>query len=165
MAILIFNKYESVAPEFQRHAQGPRGRVLAATPRGLSCNACFAMLLQPTLSLCTDSTCTSRANPFIAYDPMPLAEFLPIYRDLLEQVQFFICEEEGQRCGMAQIHWGTRVAQLTGVSKAAGGQASMSYSFRDMVLSGTTIVTLGETVTLSKINGTALTLSLAEATK
>jgi hypothetical protein len=34
-----------------------------------------------------------------------------------------------------------------------------------MVLSGTTIVTLGETVTLSKINGTALTLSLAEATK
>ncbi|MFP6857131.1 MAG: hypothetical protein VCA73_07665 [Roseibacillus sp.] len=104
-------------------------------------------------------------NPFIAYDPMPLAEFLPIYRDLLEQVQFFLYEEEGQRCGMAQIHWGTRVAQLTGVSKAAGGQASMSYSFRDMVLSGTTIVTLGETVTLSKINGTALTLSLAEAAK
>ncbi|MFP6877334.1 MAG: hypothetical protein VCA37_10935 [Roseibacillus sp.] len=57
------------------------------------------------------------------------------------------------------------MAQLTEVSKAAGGQASMSSSFRDMVLRGATIVTLGETVTLSKINGPALTLSLAEATK
>ena len=41
----------------------------------------------------------------------------------------------------------------------------MSSSFRDMVLRGAAIVTLGEPVTLSKINGTALPLSLAEATK
>jgi putative acetyltransferase len=46
-------------------------------------------------------------SPYIAYDPMPLAEFAPIFDDLLGQVQFLIYQEEARPLGRAQIHWGT----------------------------------------------------------
>lgn len=46
-------------------------------------------------------------NPYIAYDPMPVAEFEPVYQDLLEQAEFLIYEENGASVGTAQIRWGT----------------------------------------------------------
>ena len=44
-------------------------------------------------------------SPFIAYDPMPLKEFGPIYWDLLSAVDLRIFEVDGVTAGMAQIQW------------------------------------------------------------
>ena len=37
--------------------------------------------------------------PFLGYDPMPLDEFRPIYRELVESRSFFIYEAEGRIAG------------------------------------------------------------------
>ncbi|MGJ3702444.1 GNAT family N-acetyltransferase [Variovorax sp. AFSI2.2] len=37
--------------------------------------------------------------PFLGYDPMPLDEFRPIYRELVESRSFFIYEAEGRVAG------------------------------------------------------------------
>ena len=46
-------------------------------------------------------------NPFIAYDPMPLPEFEPIFEQLLEETQLLLWEKEGEPLGMVQIQRGT----------------------------------------------------------
>lgn len=46
-------------------------------------------------------------NPYLAFDPMPLEEFRPVYGDMLDEADVLIFEERDQPVGMAQIRWGT----------------------------------------------------------
>lgn len=42
-------------------------------------------------------------NPYLLYEPMPEADFMPIYEDLLRQNIIFIYHEAGQNIGMFKL--------------------------------------------------------------
>lgn len=61
-------------------------------------------------------------NPFISYDPMPLAEFATEFQHLLTDVEIMIFEENGRPAGGCTVHRGSHrlrhSAHLGGIAVA-----------------------------------------------
>lgn len=58
--------------------------------------------------------------PFLGYDPMSLADFEPIYQELLDSNAFFIYELEGQTVGFYRVSYGAgRSAHVATISTLA----------------------------------------------
>ncbi len=63
-------------------------------------------------------------NPFLLYEPMDVADFQPIFDDLLEKRVLYIFEHDGQKAGMCKLvpltHRCDHIAYLGGVAMHPG---------------------------------------------
>ena len=87
----------------------------------------FAIYMHPTVV------------PFLGYDPMPLADFRPIYEALLRSGEFFVVEDEGEVVGFYRVtrhpgraRHGALLATLA-VSPAAQGRGVARRMVEDAI--------------------------------